>query len=349
MVNGELIKQAKDALKSIISENMFNELEITDENIFEKVGITNYYRIEKIYKFMEETEETNQYFVEGKSINKISLEKEDFNLIFTLDKENGTFSVIPEIYLKENEIKNLEDFKLDKENTIVNNGRNTYSTKVTDEKICNTYFSDLKNNITYDIEYTYSLLSDEYKEIRFKTIDEFKAFINRDFSNKNDRTINRYNVVDEENTRYVIVDQYGNTYIIEEKEPFDYTVKMDTYSIDLPEFTTNYTSAENERKVTLNIGKIIDAINYADYRYVYKKLNKEYHSNNFSNINEFIEFAKNKFFDRNKIKEFQCKKEENSYVCYLKLANKENEEEEKTVILLMNLLEGTEFEILFSD
>ena len=65
-------------------------------------------------------------------------------------------------------------------------------------------------------------------------------------------------------------------------------------------------------------------------------------------MNKFKEFAQDKFFDRNEIKEFQSKKNGDTYICYLKFGNKENIEEEKAVILIMKLLDGTNFEISFS-
>lgn len=49
----------------------------------------------------------------------------------------------------------------------------------------------------------------------------------------------------------------------------NFTVILDTYTIDLPEFTEKYTKASDEEKVLLNIQKGFTAINDKDYRYVY--------------------------------------------------------------------------------
>ena len=56
----------------------------------------------------------------------------------------------------------------------------------------------------------------------------------------------------------------------------DYSVILDTYTVDLKDFTDKYNSADVSTKVGMNVEKVIEAINDKDYRYVYNKLDETF-------------------------------------------------------------------------
>ena len=356
----ETIEEAQNAIKSMVPEFVINELNLANDNLYNKIEIPDkHFRINKIYQSMqtvsmvayEQNTYIYAYFIEGILIDKTTHEKQDFQTIIILDRINGTFLIIPEIYIKQKNINISENNNLSiyKEEKIPDNFYNVYDSNYpSNEKICQNYFLELKDNLRYDIEYAYKLLDNNYKQNKFSNIDEFKIFIMNNFRDIMSRRMEKYSVNEDENLRYICQDQYKNIYIFNEISPLNYKIILDTYSIDLPEFTNQYNTASEERKVSLNLGKIIEAINYKDYKYVYNKLDETFKNNNFSEINKLEEYIKNNFYNKNSIKEMDCKREGNVYICNLKINNKENEQEIKQITILVKLLENTNFVISFS-
>ena len=66
--------------------------------------------------------------------------------------------------------------------------------------------------------------------------------------------------------RYVCKDGKDNFYIFNVNKVLDYTVVLDTYTVDLPEFTEKYNKVNAQEKVALNINKVITALNNKDYK-----------------------------------------------------------------------------------
>jgi len=132
----------------------------------------------------------------------------------------------------------------------------------------------------------YELLDKEYKQAKFSNVENFKKYIETNKTEIIGINPQRYQVTDGTNNtkQYVIIDQNGHYYIIREKGVLDYSVILDTYTIDLPEFTAKYNNSTDEQKVLLNIQKCFEAINQQDYKYVYNKLDETFRNNNFGSI-----------------------------------------------------------------
>ena len=127
----------------------------------------------------------------------------------------------------------------------------------------------------------------------------------------------------------------------------DFKMKLDTYTIESQENIESYNTLTDTNKVSANIRKIIEAINNKDYNYVYNKLNEEYKNNRFPNISEFINYINNNFYDVNLIGSGTASLETNVYVSKIQITS--NQSEVKQVTILVRLLEGTDFEISFSE
>ena len=128
-----------------------------------------------------------------------------------------------------------------------------------------------------------------------------------------------------------------------------YTVILDTYTLELPEFIEKYDAGNDETKLTLNVGKIIEAINNKDYEYVYNKMNETFRNNNFSNISTLEQFINNHFYNINEVQDFSYRQEGNVYICTLGLTDKESTSETiKSVTILLELQDNRNFEISFS-
>ena len=161
--------------------------------------------------------------------------------------------------------------------------------------------------------------------------------------------INQYQVTREEQyTQYVIIDDNGNYYIFRATSPMSYTVILDTYTIDLPEFTEQYNSASEEQKVQLNIQRFFAAINDGDYEYAYNKLDETYRNNNFVTEADFENYVKNNFFEKNSLGYSSYEKNNDLYIYSLTIKNEENEAETIEKQFVIKLLEGTNFVASFS-
>ena len=115
-------------------------------------------------------------------------------------------------------------------------------------------------------------------------------------------SIEKYKINDKENEKeYICIDQYGNYYIFKDNGVMNYTVKLDTYTIDTEDFNNKYDNGSDQLKVGMNLEKIFQALNRKDYEYIYEKLDSTFKQNNFSTLNDFEQYAKENFYDINKI------------------------------------------------
>lgn len=356
----------------LIDEQYINENGINEQNVYDKIPTyNNSYRTSQMYSITGVTYST--YYVKGTDSNK------NIYLIVNTDDINKSFSILPideqTFNSKINETIETSE-KYEKE--ITNNSYNTISYQYFSEQdIVEKYFQDYLNNMLYDIEKAYEFLNDEYRENRFKSMEDFQNYIQSnqskmlkmcknarkqytDFSTYEEyeeyyRTVSnfglsKYSIEETENgKRYICIDSYGNNYIFNVSSIMQYSVILDTYTLDLPEFIEKYDSGNDETKLTLNVGKVIEAINNKDYEYVYNKLNETFRNNNFSDISIFEKFIENNFYEINEVVEFSYKQEGNVYVCTMGLKNKENSSDNlKSVTILIQLLDNRNFEISFS-
>ena len=263
-----------------------------------------------------------------------------------LDTKNNTFEIKP---LKN--ITSMENIEITKnikniENKIFNKYRE-YSIEI--EDLVKEYLNIYKRTALGKPEYLYNMLDEEYKNLRFGNVEEFKKFI---YNNKNKITglrVEGYNnELTEEYNQYIIKDQYNQHYIVNEVNISNFSYILDLYTVDLEQFIEKYNNSEDTTKVALNIEKIKEAINQTDYKYVYSKLNESFKKSNFNTIEKFEKYVKENFYKENEIKYVSTEEKGNYFIVNVKIINKENSEEFKTEKFIVNLLEGTDFEISFN-
>ena len=98
----------------------------------------------------------------------------------------------------------------------------------------------------------------------------------------------------DEYSEYVCRDKYQNLYIFRAKNPLDYTVLLDTYTITTDNFKTTYDKSSEEYKVAMNIDKWIQMINSRDYTSAYNCLDETFRNNNFGSEEAFEKYMKEK-------------------------------------------------------
>ena len=360
-----------DAVVDILTDNFKNNNGITAENVIQRLGIEKEgYRAREI--LTDNSSSNTIYLVYG-----VIGEREDLTesyLIVYVDIENSTYAIQPieeEMYIN---YKN-ENTVIEQIEQIEKKEYNTYrKTTVTEESAITRYFEDFVKEMVYDPEYAYEKIDETYKQAKFGEINQFLEYIeNRDlqellpdamrtqeeFSTEEEylnylynyevKGINQYQVTREEQyTQYVIIADNGNYYMFRATSPMSYTVILDTYTIDLPEFTEQYNSASEEQKVQLNIQRFFAAINDGDYEYAYNKLDETYRNNNFVTEADFENYVKNNFFEKNSLGYSSYEKNNDLYIYSLTIKNEENEAETIERQFVIKLLEGTDFVASFS-
>ena len=203
----------------------------------------------------------------------------------------------------------------------------------------------------------YKYLDNEYRNLKYGSLQEYKDFIISNNDDINDFEMKAYSI---NGNRYVCKDGKDNFYIFNVNKVLDYTVVLDTYTVDLPEFTEKYNKVSAQEKVALNINKVITALNDKDYKYIYNKLADSFKANYFNNEEELKEYLSNKLYDNNEINFGKFSDEGNGIYTYeIELSEISNENEAAQegkgdnfarikMNVVMQLKEGTDFVMSFS-
>lgn len=284
------------------------------------------------------------YFIRGNSV-------ENKAFILRLNNKNSTFS-IEFINEKFDDIINL-NVKIN-DNTIQNTGYNSFSiNNVKTEEMVKAYMDNYKELVLADSSIIYNnYLSNDYKEKRYGTLDGFESYVNENREEIKKCQLTKYSteLTDDGKTQYICIDQFGNYYIFNEKSTMQYTVKFDNYTILTDKFKTAYKESKDEKKVQMNVDRIIQMINRQDYKTLYDCVSQGFKNNYFDNKWKFEDYIKNLFFKYNKF-EFNNveKKGSNLYICNFSVLDiTEENSDKKNIILIMKLNDDYNFEIAFN-
>lgn len=106
---------------------------------------------------------------------------------------------------------------------------------VTEEDVVKIYLNEYKNNMLFDLESAFNSLNKEYREARFKDLEEYKDYINDIISlSTYSMEVDKYSVTSiNGNKVFNIFDKSGNQYIIKEKSIMNYEVYLDEYTVKI--------------------------------------------------------------------------------------------------------------------
>ena len=353
----EILEEKENYKKQIYSyfdESLIKEMGLTLDNLQEKLGdYNNLYILIKDMYVRDITETIKIYFVLGSLTEKDTLRTEEFELMVATDSKNSTFNIYTTEYVNQHNLYELsKEKKLNEKyfniDSIENRKYNKYEFNIIDDE---TYASDLLKSYTQsikynNIDYAYNKLDDEYRKQRFNSQSNYENYIKENKNNIIASLLKYYKYSKYDGKKqYTCIDQNGKCYIFREESIMNYTLILDTYTIDLPEFTEKYEVATTQEKVALNIQKIVEALNSKDYNYVYSKLADEFKNNNFETLEDFEEYAK-KTFEVDSQVEFIKYTEANNLYTYKISLKGNNKNVTKTII--MQLQEGTDFVISFN-
>lgn len=298
------------------------------ENIMENGELDDNFSIKtninKMYQKQEEKTNIISFLVYGNFDynNKI----ENFSIIVQMDTERNTFAILPTKYVSA-KYKDLNEFSKNETNKqeIKEKISNKFSfAPVQDETIIIDYLSKYKDAIVNNIEKAYELLDKQYREERFGSLEKYKEYVE-----KNKREILSYNVVkykkeDNDNiTQYICMDKNDMYYIFEESAIMNFSMKLDTYTIDSNEFKETYDSANEQNKISMNINKWVSMINNRDYQTAYNVLDETFRNDNFGSVEKFENYMKEMYPKYYNIIIKDVKKESNAYVAEVEIQEKD--------------------------
>lgn len=276
LLSEEYIKDNK-----ITINNLNNYVDILDEQLF--FIPTNMKGIS--------TGNVKAYVVQGITVNLDYELKNELNVIINVDYNNRTFSIEPtsKKYEEINTIKQIDNIEKNDNNKYTTTGLNI-------ENIVKDYMNNLKRMMLAKPELVYEHLDEEYKNKRFGSLDKFKEYVKNNEEEIKKMYIDEYlSNSFEDYSQYVGKDKYNNIYIFNEKAPLDYTILLDTYTINSEEFKKKYDESKNEYRVKLNVDKWIKMLNNRDYENAYKCLDEKFREEKFGTEEDFEKYMREKF------------------------------------------------------
>lgn len=346
---------AQEGIYSMLDTSYINEFNITKEIIEKRFKIKNQFEsiIEKIY-VMQDSLNVSCYLVYGFYIDMENFEKTEFSLAVNIDMLNNTFSIYPHEYLEKhgyNEIK-VGDTVIFNTESIDNKEYNTFEYKfIEDNTIAKEYFNNYKYAMLYSTDNAYKMLDKEYREKRFGSLEKYKKYVKENFSSLKKCSITKYQTEKSYDiNNYICLDNFGNYYIFKSTSISNYTLKLDTYTIEDEKFKKEYNNADEAKKVQMNIDKFIQMINSKDYENSYNLLYDGFKNNYFKTEEKYIKYIKDNFFEYNKVIYNNITNQGDTYIYNITLLDKTSEENinEKSIDIIMKLEDNTNFVMSFS-
>lgn len=344
----------EEAILAVLDKEYINENQLTEENVlsfFDEYKNINSYGIKEIYsQDIGFRQNSNGKYIYTKGILRKNGEEEYIYILIKEDYENNTYSLS---IINEEEYNNIKYGGTNNDTTIsieINNYNEIYSKSITEYQMCLNFFTDYINTIENNPKYGYELLDETYSKEKFENLEEYEKYI-QELGNLNELILKEYSISEKEGYKqYVGIDNKGNYYIFKVESAMQYTLILDTYTIDIPEFTNKYNEATDQEKVILNLNKFMLAINDKDYKYAYSVLADSFKTKNFPTYESFETYAKSNFFEKNEFNYIEFGNEAGTYYTYRVNITSASETSSNVITktFIMVLGEGTEFKMSFN-
>lgn len=349
-----VVGERKSELINIISNKYVQDDNITIDNIVDKVKDTNVQYSENYEVLIndmyviKESINLESYLVNLTYCNLDTNRNYETKLIVQIDIQNLTFEITPYKYMQNLGYDKLKigDSCAIEHKQIEKNENNTYKmTPISKDSTAERYFNTFLKHLKYDTQKSYELLDTQYRQQKFGSVNEYIKYVNDNALTE--IALKAYKVYTyTDYNQYVCIDNKNRYYIFNENGVMNFTTLLDTYTIDIPEFTEKYTDASDEEKVLLNIQRCFTAINDKDYKYVYNKLDNTFKTNNFKTLADFEKYINTNFFEKNKISASNAKKQNGVYLYDIKISDNDGVGS-ITKTFVMQLKDGTDFVMSF--
>lgn len=343
-LNSISLNKSADVI-NVLDEKFIKENNFTKDNIISK--------IEQSYSFlaleMYETRDDWVYSYIVRGVEDDGIYNKEKYYIFDLDLSNFTYKITP-LYNKN--YNNIDEIKINDNLSKINkNNHNSFEyIKLNDVSISTKYIKYYINLLKNNPEKAYEMLDEEYKKIRFQNnYNNFIYYINQMYNNnKLDTNLKSVSqgIINNKNT-YSIKTEKDNRYTIIESSPMDFTIELDEYSVITDNFKQKYKNATDTKKVSTDVDKVMKMINTYDYIGLYNILDESF-KNNYNNINNFIKYISDNFYNSNIYEIKDIKIQNNIYIVEIKVyKNTEQDSEYNNKKILIKLQEDTDFNVLF--
>lgn len=341
-----LYEEDTQALTNILDKEFVSSNNLTNQNMINKLGKVledTVFNAEYIY--LKENNEGTIYFISGNINNEIN-----YYVKILVDDATAAYSLKP---ITEQEFENAKNGKFDNVNINVElNKDNQMEYIIVSEKtLLGKYFTKYRELCRNDAEKAYELLNETYRNKRFKNLSGFKKYINDIYTELDEMYPISYRKEAYEGfIDYICSDKNENIYIITETSPMQFTLVLDTHTLEQDKFNIEYDQANVQRKVMMNIDKFIKMINARDYVAAYDCLADSFKQNKFKTEKSFEDYMKINFYRYNEAVYFGFDDSVSGVYKYnVTIKNKNNEEQSKTYSVIMKLNEKRGFEISFSE
>ena len=153
-------------------------------------------------------------------------------------------------------------------------------------------------DLLVDREHLYSILEIDYKNAKYSNLEDLKKYINDNRTDLYLDMISEYKVVNyNEYVEYRAICNSQRNYVFNAKNMMDYTVSLDNYSVVQNKDTYNAFLPAAQAKYCVD--RVVQALNYKDYDFVYSKLNPVQKNNYYKNVNEFKNYLSKALYEQN--------------------------------------------------
>ena len=354
----------KDILeKYYASNNLENPINIIDDDVVNELNLTvdNYkkynnfddpiFRIDEMYGQILDSD--RKMFIVKHKVGKTENDSKESIVWIEEDENIEKFTVFPYEYLR---LKGYLNFKvgdtlpIEPERAIKDNDENSYTEikKIDTDTCMKGLFERLKFDLMIDQDHLYGSLDEEYKKAKYPELNDLKRYINNNKTDLMLDVISEYKLSDFDTSyvEYRAICDSGRNYIFRAKNMLDYTLFLDEYTMGKDK--TVYSIFLPQAQARYCIDRVVQAMNYEDYDFVYSKLNQIQKSNYYKNINDFKQFLqKNSYSENNyEIDENYLKISDNVYQFYVKIGDATGKDFSYIrLIMTVTLKDNEDFEI----
>lgn len=221
-----------------------------------------------------------------------------------------------------------------------------YYAHISDMQMCNIYLLDYKNNAIYHTQDAYNSLDKEYRQKRFGSFENYQKYVQENAEKIFGIKLSKYQVKKyDDYNQYICIDQYGNYYVFNEIAIMKYTLALDTYTTELPQYVEQYNSSTKTQQVAMSIERFINAIYDENYAFAYSVLSSGFKENYFKTREKFETYIKQNFIKSKQISYGETRQEGEISIFTVTLGDENGQKLTKNFIVKLG--EGTDFEISF--
>lgn len=214
-----------EIILSLYTDNYVKEHHLNLENVVNNSFLkekNSLYKISKIY--VSDGNQVSTFYICGFVYN--DEEKETIYNKVILDYSSGAYGIE---FISEKDYYNIVQNNLipEEKHITLNNYNDFEIATINDISLCALYLSDYKYNIKHNINYAYDNLDNGTKNKYFSSIDDFKKYIDDNYTKIKNSYLSKFQVYNDNNkSNYVCVDNNNITYEFYENSILKYAMSI---------------------------------------------------------------------------------------------------------------------------